>query len=209
MTDSGRGGHIGLDFDNTIVTYDRVFHGRALASHLIGPEVPVRKKEVRDAIRLLPDGERSWTELQGIVYGRAMPEADPAPGVEEFLRVCRERKTRVSIISHKTEYPAIGERVSLRDAARSWLELRGFSSRFGIAPADIFFVGTLGEKLERIGRQGCTHYVDDLTEVLAHPAFPAGVARILYTPGEEGPPPGTLAFRSWEAILRHLFGGGA
>jgi hypothetical protein len=164
---------------------------------------------VRDAIRLLPDGERIWTELQGIVYGRAMPEAEPAPGVGAFLRACRAAAVRVSIISHKTEYPAIGERVSLRDAARSWLAAQGFSARFGVEPADVYFVGTLAEKLARIAAQGCTHFVDDLVEVLGHPDFPRGVAGILYAPGGGEAPPGMRVFSSWDAIRGHLLGGPA
>lgn len=199
--------HVGLDFDNTIVTYDRVFHRRARAEGLIGPEVPARKKEVRDAIRLRPGGEEIWTRLQGVVYGRAMAEAEPAPGVEAFLVACRGRAVRVSVISHKTEFPALGDPVNLREAAREWLEEQGFSARFGVDPADILFVGTLREKLAEIGGRGCTHFVDDLVEVLGHPDFPAGVARLLYAPGGGAAPPGALAFASWEAIRRHLFGG--
>jgi hypothetical protein len=199
--------HIGLDFDNTIVLYDRAFHRRALAAGLIGPGVPARKREVRDAVRRGAGGDPAWTELQGVVYGRAMGEAEPAPGVEKFLAACRAAAVRVSIISHKTEYPVIGERVNLRDAARGWLAARSFSARFGIAAADILFVGTLAEKLAAIGERGCTHFVDDLPEVLGHPAFPAGVARILFAPGGAEAPPGVVGFRTWEQIGGHLLGG--
>ena len=198
--------HIGLDFDNTIVTYDRLFHRAARERGLIAARVPQRKRDVRDAIRLLPGGEDAWTELQGVVYGRRMPEAEPAPGVEGFLAACNAAGVRLSIISHKTEFPAIGERVSLRDAARAWLAARGLLARHGIDPNDVFFVGTLGEKLAVIGNRACTHFVDDLVEVLGHPAFPPGVERILYAPPGGAPPAGVVAFDSWEAIGRHLFG---
>jgi len=198
--------HIGLDFDNTIVTYDRVFHRAALERGLIAAGVPRRKREVRDAIRLLPGGEDAWTELQGVVYGRRMPGAEPAPGVEPFLAACRAAGVRVSIISHKTEFPAIGARVNLRDAAREWLAARGLAARCGIDPADILFLGTLAEKLAAIADRACTHFVDDLVEVLGHPAFPPGVERILYAPACGVLPPGILAFDSWEGIRGHLFG---
>jgi len=198
--------HIGLDFDNTIVTYDRLFHLAALERGLIAAGVPRRKREVRDAIRLLPGGENAWTELQGVVYGRRMPEAEPAPGVEDFLRACGAAGVRVSIISHKTEFPAIGERVNLRDAARAWLAARGLASRHGIAAADILFLGTLAEKLAAIADRACTHFVDDLVEVLGHPDFPPGVERILYAPACGTPPPGVVAFDSWEGVRGHLFG---
>ncbi len=198
--------HVGLDFDNTIVTYDRLFHRAALERGLITAGVPQSKREVRDAIRLRPGGEDAWTELQGVVYGRRMPEAEPAPGVESFLAACAAAGVRVSIISHKTEFPAIGERVNLRDAARSGLAARGFAARHGIDPSDIHFLGTLAEKLAMIADRACTHFVDDLVEVLGHPAFPPGVARILYAAAHGALPPGITAFDSWADIRAHLLG---
>lgn len=198
--------HIGLDFDNTIVTYDSLFHRAALERGLIDAAVPRHKRAVRDAIRLLPGGEDAWTELQGVVYGRRMPEAEPAPGVERFLAACRAADLRVSIVSHKTEFPALGERVNLRDAARAWLAASGFEDRHGIDPADVHFLGTLAEKLAAIGACGCTHFVDDLVEVLGHPAFPPGVERVLYAPPGGAIPAGVVAFDTWEAIGAHLLG---
>jgi hypothetical protein len=198
--------HIGLDFDNTIVIYDRLFHRAALERGLIAAGVPQRKREVRDAIRLLPGGEDAWTELQGIVYGRRMAEAEPAPGVEAFLAACSAAGVRVSIISHKTEFPAIGERVSLRQAAQAWLADRGFLARHGIAAADVLFLGTLAEKLAAIAAGACTHFVDDLVEVLGHPDFPPRVERILYALARGAPPPGVVTFDSWEGVRGHLFG---
>lgn len=199
--------HIGLDFDNTIVTYDRLFHGAALERGLIAAGVPKSKRAVRDAIRLLPGGESAWTELQGVVYGRRMAEAEAAPGVEAFLAACSDAGVRVSIISHKTEFPALGARVNLRDAARAWLAARGLLARHGIAAADVLFLGTLAEKLAAIAARACTHFVDDLVEVLGHPAFPPGVERILYAPAGGELPPGVIAFDTWEGIRGHLFGG--
>jgi hypothetical protein len=201
--------HVGLDFDNTIVTYDRLFHRAALAAGLIAAGVPANKRDVRDAIRRLPGGEDAWTRLQGVVYGSRMTEAEPAPGVEAFLGACAAAGVSVSIISHKTEFPALGERVNLRDAARAWLAAQGLADRHGIAPADILFLGTLAEKLAAIADRGCTHFVDDLVEVLGHPGFPAGVERILYDPAGGAPPAGALAFDSWGGIRRHLFGAAA
>jgi hypothetical protein len=113
---------------------------------------------------------------------------------------------RVSIISHKTEYPALGERVNLRDAARAWLAARGLVARHGIDPDDILFLGTLAEKLAAIADRGCTHFVDDLVEVLGHAAFPAGVVRILYGSPCLELPAGVVAFDSWDGIRGYLLG---
>ena len=63
---------IGIDFDNTIITYDDVFRAAATASGLIAPGFSGNKQAVRDAIRLLPDGELAWQHLQGRVYGKGI-----------------------------------------------------------------------------------------------------------------------------------------
>ncbi len=99
---------IGVDFDNTIVTYDSVFHRYGAELGLIPASAPRSKREVRDRIRRLPDGNARWTELQGLVYGLHMDEAEPAAGVLGFLHECRAKEIGLSIISHKTRYPAAG-----------------------------------------------------------------------------------------------------
>jgi hypothetical protein len=55
-----RGVLIGVDFDNTLVTYEQVFRDVALARGLIDPDFAGTKQEIRDRIRLLQDGELAW-----------------------------------------------------------------------------------------------------------------------------------------------------
>src|SRR4029079_9696971 len=59
---------IGLDFDNTIVRYDRLFHRLARKRGLIPDGIPVSKQAVRDHLRA-NGREADWTELQGMAYG--------------------------------------------------------------------------------------------------------------------------------------------
>jgi len=47
---------IGIDFDNTLVTYDEVLREAALARALIDTDFAGTKQEIRDGIRVLPDG---------------------------------------------------------------------------------------------------------------------------------------------------------
>lgn len=193
---------IGIDFDNTIVSYDEVFYKHALEENLIGPHVAMKKNAVRDAVRILPDGNTRWTELQGTVYGRFMPEASLMPGVERFLDQCRRHSVRVSVISHKTLFPFMGPRVNLHDAARRWLSENGFVTRFGLSENDIVFEESLDGKLARIGQKGCDFFIDDLPEVLTHPAFPSGVQKILFgrTAG-----PDIKGFGDWDEISEYFF----
>ena len=59
---------IGIDFDNTIVTYDDVFFKYAFDMGLISKDVKKKKQIIRDTIRKLPDGEAKWIELHAILY---------------------------------------------------------------------------------------------------------------------------------------------
>src|SRR5262245_60110918 len=95
---------VGIDFDNTIVTYDEVFRSTAIARGLIDATGAGEKRTIRDRIRLLPDGELCWQRLQGHVYGRGITQAKMFEGVDSFLRRCRRQKSPVVIVSHKTEF---------------------------------------------------------------------------------------------------------
>lgn len=163
---------IGVDFDNTIVCYDEVFHRQAVKKGLIPAGLPVAKNAVRDYLRKAGK-EDLWTELQGFVYGACMAEATPFPDVLEFLS---RHKSEVYIISHKTRYPFLGEKYDLHLSARDWLKNKGLDGDH------VFLELTKEAKLKRIGEVGCTHFVDDLPEFLEEPAFPAGVERILFDP---------------------------
>lgn len=198
---------IGIDFDNTIITYDDVFFKYAFDRGLISKDVKKKKKIIRDTIRKLPDGEARWIELQAIVYGRYINEAKPAKGIKEFMRTCMEKSVSVSIISHKTEYPALGPRLNLRNAAITWIEAHGFFSELGLLMTDAMFVGTLDEKFGKIIERQCTHFIDDLIEVLTHGNFPKHVEGILYEPELHGNIPLHINhFGNWNEIRKYFFG---
>jgi hypothetical protein len=178
---------IGIDFDNTIVTYDEVFCTMAKRSGLIDPAFIGTKQAVRDAIRLLPDGEPAWQRLQGQVYSKGIADAKMVDGFEAFLRRCRAEGCATMIVSHKTEYGHYDpDRINLRCAARDWMAARGvLGGERGLPAANVFFESTRSEKLARIAGLSCTHFVDDLEEVLGDPGFPPGVRRILLSSGEQ------------------------
>ena len=113
--------HIGIDFDNTIVCYDALFHRVCLEKGLITPNIPANKSDVRNYLRRIGK-EDAWTEMQGYVYGARMSEASPYPGVIEFVTASLRAGTPVSIISHKTRHPFIGPQYDLHQSARDWLD---------------------------------------------------------------------------------------
>jgi hypothetical protein len=199
---------IGIDFDNTIIAYEQVFCAAAKRGGLVNADFVGGKQAVRDSIRLLPDGELSWQRLQGQVYGKGISGAKPILGVDVFLRRCRAEGCSVSIVSHKSEYGHYDpERINLRDAARNWMTANGLlDSEFGIPSSNVFFESTRAEKLARIGALSCTHFIDDLEEVLLDPVFPPKVERILLSEREGLNPRGSyIVCATWHDIEDRVF----
>lgn len=176
---------LGVDFDNTIVCYDEVFHAAALERELIPAALPVSKDSVRDYLRQCGQ-EETWTELQGYVYGPRMRDALPFPGALEFLGRCAQAGLALWIISHKTRHPYLGPQYDLHEFARQWLADHGVHEA-GLASDHVVFELTKLEKLQRIGQSGCSHFIDDLPEFLAEAAFPEGVERVLFDPNDHHP----------------------
>ena len=199
---------IGIDFDNTIVTYDDVFCAAAKQGGLIDNEFVGRKQAVRDAIRMLPEGELAWQRLQGHVYGKGIADAAVVPGVEAFLRRCQVEGCAVAIVSHKTEFGHYDpDKVNLRAAALDWMRARGLLSDHAVPVENVYFESTREEKVGRIAELSLTHFIDDLEEVLTDPGFPAEVKRILFA--EEGARQAApyVVCPTWRDIEHQVFGG--
>ena len=192
---------IGIDFDNTLVRYDALFHRVALEEGLIPAVLPVNKNAVRDHLRA-QGIEARWTEMQGTVYGGRMAEAEAFPGVREALQRLHAAGAVCIIVSHKTRYPFLGAQHDLHAAARGWLAASGLlDAAAGLAPERVFFELTKEAKLERIAQCGCTHFIDDLPEILDHPLFPQGVKRYLFDPAGTLPAaPSRTSVSGWPAL---------
>ena len=173
---------VGLDFDNTIVSYDGLFHKVALEGGWIPPDLRVSKVCVRDHLRLIGK-EGVWTEMQGLVYGARMAEAEAFPGVKEFLFWAQAEGISVSIVSHKTRYPFLGPKYDLHLAARDWIAAwLHDATRPLVKPENVFFELTKEDKVRRIGEVDCGLYVDDLPEILLAQEFPPSTTKVLFDP---------------------------
>lgn len=202
---------VGVDFDNTITNCDELVHRLAGEMGLIAPDFPCNKRQIRDTIRLLPEGDIQWQRIQGAVYGPRLEEARPSEGVVDFLIGCRTRGIPVFIISHKTPYATYDPTgTNLRDAALKWLHARGFleGGAVGLSRKDVFFEDTREQKIRKIVTLGCTHFIDDLIETFQESCFPHNVQQILYDPHGlvgEGEVPLIPAFRTWKDIGHRVF----
>ncbi|MBT4769355.1 MAG: hypothetical protein HOO00_02345 [Rhodospirillaceae bacterium] len=200
---------IGIDFDNTLVDSRHLFID-AVRRKGWG-DVPLNdgKKALRDAIRLMPDGESHWRKIQAEVYGARMSEAVMLEGAGNFLATCRENETEICIVSHKTKYAAAEPGgVDLHAVSLDWMRSNGFFEDHGFAINEdcVFFEPTRADKIARIAAINCQWFVDDLVEVLADPEFPDGVRRYLIGGTEADALSGIKAFRSWPEISDDIFG---
>jgi hypothetical protein len=189
---------IGIDFDNTIVCYDDVFFKAACLQGLIPSDLARSKGAVRDYLRAIGK-EDAWTELQGYVYGARMDLAHPFPGVADFFQMCSRRNIPVFIISHKTLYPYLGPQYNLHDAAKKWLSSQQFSDQ---PPAH--FELTLSQKLSKIADLQCTHFIDDLPELLTEKDFPSHVQKVLFDSNDQYPCGSYLRVKTWKEIIERL-----
>lgn len=172
---------LGLDFDNTLVRYDQLFHQLALEKNLIEQEVPANKTAIRNYLRE-HDKEEEFTLLQGEVYGPRILEAEPAEGMLEALNKLSENGIQMVLVSHKTRTPYMGPEYDLHQAAWNWLEKYRFFADQGLRweRNQVYFEETKQKKVSRIEILKCTHYIDDLPEILEN--IPDKIERILYDP---------------------------
>jgi hypothetical protein len=190
---AGEGGavplRIGIDFDNTIICYDQVFHSLAKEWQFVDKNFQGSKTDLRNHIQTNhPEGDLAWQRLQGKTYGEYIHQATPFPGFKDFITTANHHNIELYIVSHKTELGHFDEkRINLRDAARQWLRDQGlFTANHPCIPeTNVFFATTREEKIDRIKSLQCTHFIDDLVEVLYSPLFPGNVERLLFLPHQD------------------------
>ena len=202
-------GPVGVDLDNTIVSYDEVLFKLAANMGLINADVHQSKKAIRDSIRALSGGEILWQKLQAEIYGPMMPYAQLNPGVEDFFRECQKRSVDVYIISHKTQYANYDTtKTNLWDAALNWLNEKGFfnANHMGMLPEKVFFEISREDKIARIRETGCTYFIDDLEETFTGDGFPQEVIKILFDPHRmHQESEKFLRYSSWLHINQYFF----
>jgi hypothetical protein len=200
---------IGLDFDNTIVRYDDLFHKIASELQVLPENIPTNKVAIRDYLRTV-GLESVWTEMQGLAYGKRLDEALAYDGAINFLEWARDNKHEVFIISHKTKYPFLGPKYDLHDAAMAWIDNVLISSgKALINKSNIYFELTKEEKINRITHSKCNFFLDDLPEILLSENFSNNTCRFLFDPDENHSPVDFLNFqkvKSWQEFLAILMG---
>jgi hypothetical protein len=193
---------IGIDFDNTIVSYDALFHKIALEKGLIPKSFSVNKIEVRNYLRVTGH-EDSWTLMQGEAYGPRMAEAIPYSGSLQFMKNMLLQGNQLNIVSHKTKYPFAGPKYDLHAAATKWIYNCIITQGIYFnKETQIFFESTKEDKITRIRQLNCDIFIDDLPEILSMSGFRKKTRRILFDPEQQHqiPYPDLEKANSWKAV---------
>jgi len=164
---------IALDLDNTIICYDEAF--RAAASQLDclpEPGIVINKSTIKDAARAC-GGNDLWTRVQGLAYGEQIGNGTLSPGCAEFVASAQEE---LVIVSHKTQFPVLGDKTDLREAAANWVRSTPLAS------LPLHFFDTREAKVAKVAELRPRALIDDLPEVFKTPGFPAATAFILFDP---------------------------
>ena len=157
---------IGIDLDNTIISYDAAFQVAAYSRGLVNNEYKYTKQEISKEIKNRENGEIEWQKLQGYVYGKGIKEASIFPGVYRFMWRCYKRGIVVEIVSHKTEYGHFDtERYSLRKSAIKFLQDAKILQNDILLISNIIFKSTQIDKLSYIKENNFDYFIDDLEEI--------------------------------------------
>lgn len=164
---------IALDLDNTIICYDEAFRAAAAQLDCLPePGIATNKPSIK-AAALACGGNNLWTRLQSLAYGEEISKAYLFPGCAHFVATACEE---LVIVSHKTRFPAVGQRTDLRDAARAFLRATP------LAKIPVHFLDTREAKVAKIAQLKARALIDDLPEVFKTPGFPSDSTFFLFDP---------------------------
>ena len=172
---------LGIDLDNTIICYDRLIYNIAKKKFpkLNLKNEKISKKDIKNEI-IKSYGNEQRTKLQGIIYGKKILNSNLFDG---FYQTIEELKNdfELFIISHKTKYPALGEKVNLRDSAKRFLKKHkiSFCKNELIKKKNIHFADTKNKKIDIISRNQIDIFIDDLDEILK--LLPKNVLKIHFS----------------------------
>jgi uncharacterized HAD superfamily protein len=192
---------IGLDFDNTIVCYDKAIRFLADQYLKLPSELPRTKIDIRNFLRA-EGREHEWSEFQGEIYGPGMRYAEPFEGAIETMLDLKRKTHELYIVSHRTLKPYVGQAHDLHSAAREWIETHLKSvGLLRQGHNTITFLETREEKIRQIEQLGCNIFVDDLPEVFKSGNFPARTRSILFDPSMKHTLPNKCRrIRSWHEL---------
>ena len=194
---------IGIDFDNTIACYDNAFYEVALEKNWIDPKILKSKVSVKIEMHKR-NLFREFTILQGLVYGKNILKAKLFEGFKNFL-ADNLKFHEFFIISHKTRYPIIGEKIDLHSAAYKFIKFNKLEYFYNDINKKIFLEPQKEKKIKRTNTLNLDFFIDDLPEILEMEGFLEKTKKILFDPNHMSSKLSPLKnFSSWEEINNYF-----
>ena len=185
---------VGIDLDNTIINYSKVFLKICNKYNLkINKENP--KVKLKNYIRKNISKEK-WTEIQGKVYGKEILTANIFQNFNSFIRFAKRNNIDVTIISHKSKYPILGKKINLHLKALQFLKKK-INLKL-IKNKNIYFETSMKNKIEKIKECECDYFIDDLLEVFKNKKFPKTTEKLLFKDKYIN----TKNFNNWNEIIK-------
>lgn len=197
--------HIGLDFDNTIVCYDKAIALLAEELFTLPEDVARTKLGLREHLRGT-GRESEWTAFQGQLYGPGMRYAQPFEDAVTTMQKLSAAGHTLTIVSHRSRRPYAGPQYDLHEAAMLWIEGHlQTSDLFKDDTQKAYFMETKEEKIAMITNLGCEVFLDDLPEVIGHPRFPRSTLGLLFKPDAiENEGSAGSAISSWSNLIDEI-----
>ena len=165
---------IGIDLDNTIIDYDKVFYKIALKEGLITKNIKSDRIKIRNFIK--KKSLVKWKILQSKIYSVYINEAEVKKGFLNFINSVYQKGFEFCIISHKTKYPYMGEKRDLHLISKKWININ-INKKIDFKIKNIFFETSEKKKINKIIKQKCDYFIDDLPSILE--AIPKKTKKIL------------------------------
>jgi len=205
MTDSIK--KIGIDLDNTIISYDDAFQLAANKFGLYDNNNFLTKESLRNQIRNKKNGEKKWQKLQGYVYGEGINDAVLFPGVYRFLWRCKNRKIDVEIVSHKTDFGHFdNNKISLRDSATNFLIDHGLLDNKNPLIKKVTYKKSKKEKIDYIKQKNYECFIDDLEEIIFSEELEGQKGILFSRDNISVNNSNNIIAKSWEEISQILLG---
>ena len=171
---------IGFDFDNTIIDYSKAF--KFLINKKIKKKGLNLNKDTLKNFLIKNKKENEWTVIQGEVYGKYIIEAKLYKGFIKLFKYLLKKNIKIFIVSHKTKYPYLGEKINLRKAATKWIQknIINRNKNLNFSMKNVYFENSLEKKINRIVNLKCDIFIDDLPQILN--LLPKNVDKFLFNP---------------------------
>ncbi len=175
-----KGLRIGIDFDNTLVSYDKLFKQIIKSKKWPLAKGEATKEQLKKVLLSSEPNDLKWQEIQSMAYGTEhMLKAKSFDGALECIKFLKRSGCEVYIVSHKSKKSHFDESKDLHEFAKKWIKENNIHKVISLK--NIFFEETLEKKNNRIKEINCHFFIDDLEKVFKHPSFPSSCIPILFS----------------------------